>query len=136
MLFFRGVSFFQNTDHIKFLKCKKYIPIKLIFIFNCICRVTNSCSLYLLFVIEQTADKKRIRDVNFTPALAQLYFSKVAFHVGGDIDFPTFQRRNPDWENLIRDFPLEKLLYFLKEGNYMELPELVRVKRAVSMLIS
>lgn len=74
-------------------------------------RVANSCVLFLLFVVETTAENGIIRDFNHSPALAQFYHDKIALHVGGLTDYKTWDlQQNPDWENRVEKFDFERVL--------------------------
>lgn len=95
-------------------------------------RVANSCVLFLLFVIETTAENKIIRDVNHCPALAQLYRDKVALMVGGLTNFSTYLRQNPDWENIIQRFDFERILTDFKNGVIMDISDVEVLKADVS----
>lgn len=90
--------------------------------------------MFLLFVIEATVDNMKIKDVNWSPSLSQLFFRKVVFHVGGawEMDFETFVSDNPDWLKIVRPFLFEALLFDLKLGAKMKLPELKNTMNKVS----
>lgn len=106
------------------------------------CRVRHSCVVFLLFIVEQKASiagfekplKQPLLDLNFTTALAQLFFEKVAFYVGGHISMESYERQNPQWEDIVRVFPFDGLLRCLKGGEKTTLDELKEKKEFVSDL--
>ncbi len=81
------------------------------------------------------ADGQAILDVNYTPALSQLYASKVNHFIGGLIDFDTFRRNNPHWPKIIPPFIYQSLLDNLKKGDNISIRELIETKEKVGNLV-